>query len=80
MLDLPAGRVNCLAPCQADLFEVGLKPSKIASAKPTQKLVARYSGGICHMGRSVARSAGQRPHHGSRGALKRACCGDQSKL
>jgi hypothetical protein len=34
MLDWPAGRMKDFPPCQADIFEMGLKPRKIASAKP----------------------------------------------
>jgi len=34
MLDRLADRVKCIAPREADVSKVGLKPSKIASAKP----------------------------------------------
>jgi hypothetical protein len=34
MLDRLADRVKCMAPRQADVSKVALKPSKIAGAKP----------------------------------------------
>ena len=40
MLDRLADRVKCIAPRQADVSKVGLKPSKIAAAKPIQEPVS----------------------------------------
>ena len=40
MLDRLADRVKCIAPRQADVFEVSLKPSEIVTAKPIQEPVS----------------------------------------
>jgi hypothetical protein len=40
VLDWPTDRVKRIAPRQADVFEVRLKPSEIVTAKPIQEPVS----------------------------------------